>query len=262
MLSYIDQGRGPVLVFVHSYLWDKHMWDPQIEFLKTDYRCISLDLIGHGESRLLEEKENISFEKLAFEITETLHYLGVEKYTYLGLSLGGMLAPYIHRLNRGKIEKLILMDTFLGVEPESSKQLYLEALNSIKSVSMIPEHVINKVAPIFFSPRTIIEKKTIYTDFIETLKNIEDTRLPTIIKIGLMLFERESTLNYLYNCEIPIYYLTGEDDLPRPFSEAILMDSLTPNSKLYKIKNAGHISTLENPEEVNSLLSKILNEDK
>nr|WP_232010610.1 hypothetical protein [Fusobacterium varium] len=32
--SYVDEGKGEVLVFVHSYLWDKEMWKPQVEELK------------------------------------------------------------------------------------------------------------------------------------------------------------------------------------------------------------------------------------
>lgn len=42
--SYIDEGKGETLVFIHSYLWDKEMWRPQIEELKKDFRCIAIDL--------------------------------------------------------------------------------------------------------------------------------------------------------------------------------------------------------------------------
>ena len=45
-LEYIDEGKGEVIVFVHSYLWDKEMWRPQVEHLKEKYRCISIDLPG------------------------------------------------------------------------------------------------------------------------------------------------------------------------------------------------------------------------
>lgn len=48
--SYICEGKGETLVFIHSYLWDKSMWEPQIKFLKENYQCISIDLPGHGDS--------------------------------------------------------------------------------------------------------------------------------------------------------------------------------------------------------------------
>ena len=53
--SYVDEGKGEVLVFVHSYLWDKEMWKPQVEELKKDFRCIAIDLPNHGESKNINE---------------------------------------------------------------------------------------------------------------------------------------------------------------------------------------------------------------
>ena len=28
--SYSCEGKGETLVFIHSYLWDKNMWEPQM----------------------------------------------------------------------------------------------------------------------------------------------------------------------------------------------------------------------------------------
>ena len=38
-LSYICTGQGETIIFIHSYLWDKNMWQPQIDFLKNKYKC-------------------------------------------------------------------------------------------------------------------------------------------------------------------------------------------------------------------------------
>ena len=64
-LSYICTGQGETIIFIHSYLWDKNMWQPQINFLKNKYKCISIDLPGHGDSPLLEANENIDLKTLA-----------------------------------------------------------------------------------------------------------------------------------------------------------------------------------------------------
>ena len=92
-LRYIDEGEGEVLVFVHSYLWNKEMWRPQIDYLKEKYRCISIDLPGHGESPNLKdiETENV--------ISELLSDLMIEKYTYVGLSIGGMLSVPLYKID-------------------------------------------------------------------------------------------------------------------------------------------------------------------
>lgn len=49
-MAYLDEGQGPVLVFGHSYLWDSAMWQPQVEALKSKYRCIVPELWSHGQS--------------------------------------------------------------------------------------------------------------------------------------------------------------------------------------------------------------------
>ena len=104
--SYSCEGKGETLVFIHSYLWDKNMWEPQIKFLKEYYQCISIDLPGHGQSSVLDDRENISLRDLAKELTKFIDELGVEKYIYIGLSVGGMLAPYMYEYHKEKIKKI------------------------------------------------------------------------------------------------------------------------------------------------------------
>ena len=54
-LEYIDEGKGEVIVFVHSYLWDKEMWRPQVEHLKEKYK------IGFYEN-IIKKLTNIFWE--------------------------------------------------------------------------------------------------------------------------------------------------------------------------------------------------------
>ena len=58
--------------------------------------------------------------------------------------------------------------------------------------------------------------------------------------------------------DVPVIFITGENDIPRPFNEAKEMSMLVKNSKLFSVKNAGHISNLENPDIVNSIFKDIL----
>ncbi len=38
--SYSDIGKGKTIIFFHSYLWDKEMRQPQLEFFKDNFKCI------------------------------------------------------------------------------------------------------------------------------------------------------------------------------------------------------------------------------
>jgi len=50
VIAFDETGSGPPVVFLHSGLADRRMWDPQISAFAERYRCLALDLPGYGES--------------------------------------------------------------------------------------------------------------------------------------------------------------------------------------------------------------------
>lgn len=256
MLPYIDIGKGKeTLVFIHSYLWDKEMWKPQLEYFKHKYRCVSIDLIGHGNGKLNEG--DIDFETLAKEVISIIRSLNIKEYIYVGLSVGGMLAPYLYDLDKKNIKKMILMDTYLGDEPLETKNLYFSMLDAIEKAQVFPETLIDKIAPIFFSPNISETNPTLIEKFKKHLRDIPTKNINTIVQMGRLIFGRKSRLDFLNNVDVPLFFITGEFDIPRPYKEAEEMNLLAKNSQVFKVDKAGHISNLENPLKVNKLLNDI-----
>lgn len=253
--SYIDEGKGETLVFIHSYLWDKEMWRPQIEELKKDFRCIAIDLPNHGESRNIVG--NSSLDKIGKDISKFLKELKIEKYSYIGLSVGGMLAPYIYNLDKDKINKIIIMDSYVGEESLETKEVYFSMLDAIEKAKYIPDVLVEKIAPMFFSP-SIDKSGVLYKTFVEKLRGIQEEKIEGIVKLGRVIFGRENALNLLSEIDKPTYFLVGEYDIPRPYNESVEMATYIKDCKVMKIKNAGHISNLENIEETNKILANIL----
>ena len=76
------------------------------EHLKEKYRCISIDLPGHGDSSNLENiGSNEVISSISLAISELLSNLNISSYTYIGLSIGGMLAIPLYRIDKKKIKK-------------------------------------------------------------------------------------------------------------------------------------------------------------
>ena len=253
--SYTDIGKGKTIIFVHSYLWDKEMWQPQLDLFKNNFRCIAIDLPGHGNSSF----NNISsLNDLAREIKNFIESLNIDNYIYVGLSVGGMLAPYLYNIDKDKISKLIIMDSFSGDESIEMKQLYFSMLDTIEKEEKISEELANKITPIFFSPQ-IDKNSQLYLNFFKKLKGFSKDNLKYIVPFGRIIFGRENSLEFLKNIQVPTYFITGEFDIPRPFHEAELMSKYVASSKLIKISKAGHISNLENSYETNKILFNIFN---
>ncbi len=50
LLAYEDRGSGAPVVFLHGITADRRHWAPVVDLLVDDFRCISVDALGHGAS--------------------------------------------------------------------------------------------------------------------------------------------------------------------------------------------------------------------
>ena len=93
------------------------------------------------------------------------------------------------------------------------------------------------------------------------LTNIKNTSVDDVYEIGSAIFNRQSNLQRLKELMIPFAIITGEDDSARVPRESEEMAKVANNDRLFYIKNAGHISCLEQPNEVNEVLIQFLRND-
>ena len=84
-------GEGDPIIFIHSYLWDSNMWKPQLEELSKSFKCISIDLWGHGDSDFLNNEDTCSLKELTEDIVNIADQLNIKQFDYIGLSVGAML---------------------------------------------------------------------------------------------------------------------------------------------------------------------------
>ena len=50
VIAWEASGAGPPIVFVHGITEDRHTWHSVVPFLEDGFRCVRLDLRGHGVS--------------------------------------------------------------------------------------------------------------------------------------------------------------------------------------------------------------------
>ncbi|TFY92173.1 alpha/beta fold hydrolase [Pseudomonas kairouanensis] len=256
-LHYIDQGTGPVVLLGSSYLWGAEMWAPQIEALSHQYRVIVPELWGHGESGPLPAQTH-SLDDLARQTLALLDHLDIEQINLVGLSVGGMWGARLALLAPQRVNSLVLMDTYLGAEPEATRQYYFSLFKMIEDAGAIPEPLLDVIAPIFFRPG-IDRESALYQDFRTSLQaHSRERLLDSIVPLGRLIFSREDVLEQLPRLDTDTtQVMCGEFDTPRPPAEAQEMADLIGCS-LILIPQAGHISARENPEYVNEALLTFL----
>ncbi|WP_130909183.1 alpha/beta fold hydrolase [Pseudomonas mucidolens] len=256
-LHYLDQGSGPVVLLGSSYLWDRTMWAPQITALSQKYRVIVPELWGHGESGPLPAPTQ-SLDDLARQTLALLDQLDIAQVNLVGLSVGGMWGARLALQAPERVNSLVLMDTYLGAEPEATRAYYFSLFKMIEDVGAIPEPLLDVIAPIFFRPG-IDRESALYQSFRQSLTTYpKDRLLHSIVPLGRLIFERDDLLEQLprLNAETCLV-MCGEQDTPRPPAESREMAELI-GCDLTLIADAGHISSLENPDIVNETLLTFL----
>jgi O-6-methylguanine DNA methyltransferase len=90
-IAYVEQGSGPVALFLHGVPLNGFHWRHIIAALRTERRCIALDLmaLGHTEIRPLQD---VSFTAQAQMVAEVLDRLGIEQIDLVANDSGGAVA--------------------------------------------------------------------------------------------------------------------------------------------------------------------------
>lgn len=108
-------GR-PVLLG-HALATDHRMWSPQIASLAAaGYRVIAPDFRGHGISR--DATGPWSFTGVAADCAALAAALGIARFSYIGLSLGGVVGMELASRWPSLVEKLVLSNTRVRATPE------------------------------------------------------------------------------------------------------------------------------------------------
>jgi pimeloyl-ACP methyl ester carboxylesterase len=107
-IAVYDSGPSnkPVLFFIHGLAINSLVWKYLIESLQNDFRCIAIDLPGHGESWKYRGTFSMSF--YAQTVRAAIEKMGLKNITIIGHSMGGQIAILLSLQIAPLIEKLIL----------------------------------------------------------------------------------------------------------------------------------------------------------
>jgi pimeloyl-ACP methyl ester carboxylesterase len=106
-ISYVEQGSGPVALFVHGVLLNGYLWRHQLEELKTLRRCIAVDLLAHGDTTI-SETQDVSVTANAHMLAQLLDALKIEQVDLVGNDSGGGICQIFAALYPKRIRSLVL----------------------------------------------------------------------------------------------------------------------------------------------------------
>lgn len=114
---YVLEGPqdAPVLVMANSLGTTLNMWDAQAPMLSDRFRLLRYDHRGHGGSPVPPGPYTI--EELGRDVLALLDELGIERFSFCGLSVGGMVGMWVAGEAPERVDRLVLCCTSARFAP-------------------------------------------------------------------------------------------------------------------------------------------------
>ena len=219
-ISYLEQGSGPVALFVHGVLLNSYLWRHQLAGLSDIRRCIAVDLLAHGDTKIAPDQD-VSVTANARMLKEFLDALKIDQVDLVGNDSGGGIAQIFAALNPERVRSLTLTncDTHDNWPPEAFKPFLAMAasgglsgtLNAMLSDKQVYRSA-GALGPAYEHPEQVSD------DTIETYLRplVRSERRTHDLKRFLAAFDNSHTVaiqDQLKSLQAPTLIVWGTDDV-------------------------------------------------
>jgi 3-oxoadipate enol-lactonase/4-carboxymuconolactone decarboxylase len=94
------------------------MWQPQAEALSHAFRVIRYDQRGHGASEV--PSGPYSIERLGLDVLALADHLDLERFSFCGISMGGLIGQWLAIHAGARLEHLVLAATAAHIPPREA----------------------------------------------------------------------------------------------------------------------------------------------
>jgi len=247
MLNYQISGSGHPLVLLHGFVGGAGYWFQQEEALGGNFQLISVDLPGFAGSAGVPEQD--SLEGYAETVVEVVDSLGIQRFSLLGFSMGGMIAQELARHHLDRVETLVLYGS--------------------SAVGDLPQRFESWEASIQRLEREGVEAttdKTVATWFVEgadsplyarTREACAGASLAHCIKV-MRAMQAWNSEAWLKELTVPTLVIVGDQDRSTTPYDSIPLWEGIPGAEFCILPATAHGIHLEEPELFNRVLEKFL----
>jgi 3-oxoadipate enol-lactonase len=244
---------APAVVFGHGLLFSGQMFAPQVAALRDDFRCVTVDWRGQGDSPAAPD--GYDMDTLLGDLVGVLDHLGLGAVHYVGLSMGGFVGMRLAARRPERVRTLTLLDTSAGPEDRLNTVRYRLMAGVYGLVGIGPLR--RPVTRIMFG-RTFLagpRAEDVVRDWAAVLARNDRAGTRRAIR-GVT--DRSAVTPELPRISAPTLVVVGDEDVATPLDKAEAVADAIPGAQLVVVDGAGHSSTIEAPEAVSRLLRTFL----
>jgi pimeloyl-ACP methyl ester carboxylesterase len=255
-LAYIDRGDGPPVVFLHGFPLDHTMWSSQIAALESTFRVIAPDLRGFGQSPLgnADPGQGISMEEYAEDVAQLLDALSIRQPIVLaGFSMGGYIAWQFVLKHADRVRALVQCDTKSTADTDDARETRLRMADNVAEWGSA--RIAEMTGPKLLASSSFEMKRPV----VQAVRDVIERTSPAAIAAAQRgMARRPDVTSLLPLIKVPTLVVVGAEDVISPPQEMQQIASAIPNAQFVEIPNAGHMTTMENPDAVNVSIKSFL----
>jgi 3-oxoadipate enol-lactonase len=246
-LGYAVLGPGgadvPVLVLGSSVGTDRGLWQPQRDALAKRFRVVAFDHRGHGASEVPTGPYTMA--DLGGDVVALLDGLGVGRFGYAGLSLGGMVGMWLAAHVPDRVARLALLCTSAHLPPAEH---WLDRAAAVRAGGT--GAVADAVVPRWFTAGFPGEQP-------DAVARCRAMLLGTPGEGYAGCCEAIATMNLLGVLDritAPTLVVAGDADRATPVEHARSIVDAVAGARLAVVPRAAHLANVEQPGAVTDLL--------
>ena len=233
----IDGVEGmPPFVLASSLGTTWELWDPQLSSLADDFRVVRFDHPGHGRSPIPDGP--VTVESLADDVVELLDTLELERVSFCGLSLGGMVGMALALRALERLDRLVLCCTAAHLGPVEGWHERARIVRT-RGTSAIAEGVLGR----WFTERFRDESPETVAHFREMLEGVSSEGYAACCE-AIARWDARSEVRAIRS---PTLVISGADDVATPPSDGAFLAESIPGADLTILSDCAHLANVEQP---------------
>jgi YbgC/YbaW family acyl-CoA thioester hydrolase len=245
------RGDGPAVLFIHGYPFDHSIWAPQLDAL-DGWRRVAPDLRGMGRS----DAPDLGYGMATYaeDLVALLDALGIDRVVVAGLSMGGYVAFELLRHWRERVRGLVLVCT--RAEPDSpegrrARDAAAQQVRELGAGAIADAMLADVLSPSARAGDPALAERV--------RKIMAATPVAGIVGALTAMRDRSDSNGLLSTLEdLPTLVIAGAEDSIIPPEKARAMADRIPGARFVAIRGAGHLPTLETPEETTGAIRAFL----
>ncbi|HEX5016104.1 MAG TPA: alpha/beta hydrolase [Actinomycetes bacterium] len=238
------------LVLLHAFPLDSQMYTGVARHMS--HQLLTPDLPGFGGTAVPNAEP--SLDVYADAVADELDRLQVGRVVLGGTSMGGYVTMAFARRHRDRVAGLALIDTKASADtPDAAQGRRAMAAQMLREQTNAP--LLDVVAPKLLGETTARDRPEV----VEQVRGwVSDAPPASAAFAQQAMAARPDSTDTLRALDVPSLIVVGTEDVLTPPAESQAMAEVLPDGELRQIDGVGHLSPVEAPAEVASVLDDLM----